>query len=329
MFEKRRKAMAKRRRRADRGLSARHLSIVIRCARIRAAAHLLSLMRCADALVVSHPGSQYCSGRVGCAFDLYAGPAADEARRRPTKRNSTASTTRLRLNLDLPPSPQKEGMHVESSDPSSWRRRVPSIAKEWAKQAAIVIAASLFVALCARVTVPLPVTPVPLTLQNFGVLAVGLLLGSRRGFAALALYLVEGAFGLPVFSPWVGGIAHIFGPTGGFLMAYPLVAFVAGWIYEQSFAPFRLGCAVSRGCGIRALRGWLSWLAVLTHSVSLAIKYGLYWFVFAEVIKVLMAAGVAARWQQSGLGYLETGLARRHYLDGQEMRPAEQFLDSS
>src|ERR1039458_10706644 len=64
--------------------------------------------------------------------------------------------------------------------------------KEWAKQGAIVIAASLFVALCARVTVPLPFTPVPLTLQNFGVLAVALLLGSRRGFAALVLYLVEG-----------------------------------------------------------------------------------------------------------------------------------------
>ena len=108
--------------------------------------------------------------------------------------------------------------------------------REYAKQAAIVIAASLFVALCARVTVPLPFTPVPLTLQNFGVLTVGLLLGSRRGFAALSLYLVEGAFGLPVFSPSIlgGGIAQILGPTGGFLMAYPLVAFVAGWIYEQS-----------------------------------------------------------------------------------------------
>src|SRR5450759_5309189 len=82
---------------------------------------------------------------------------------------------------------------------------------EWVKQAAIVIAASLFVALCARVTVPLPFTPVPLTLQNFGVLAVGLLLGSRRGFAALSLYLIEGAFGLPVFSPSIlgGGIAQI------------------------------------------------------------------------------------------------------------------------
>src|SRR5258708_2876807 len=98
--------------------------------------------------------------------------------------------------------------------------------REWAKQTAIVIAASLFVALCARVTVPLPFTPVPLTLQNFGVLTVGLLLGSRRGFAALSLYLLEGALGLPVFSPTIlgSGIAHLFGPTGGFLMAYPLVA---------------------------------------------------------------------------------------------------------
>src|SRR5437764_7746034 len=104
---------------------------------------------------------------------------------------------------------------------------------EWAKQAAVVIGASLFIALCARVTVPLPFTPVPLTLQNFGVLLVGLLLGSRRGFAALALYLVEGASGLPVFSPsalGLHGVAQILGPTGGFLMAYPLVAFVAGWI---------------------------------------------------------------------------------------------------
>src|SRR5262250_1242431 len=90
---------------------------------------------------------------------------------------------------------------------------------EWAKQAALVAGASLFVALCARVTVPLPFTPVPLTLQNCGVLIVGLLLGSRRGFAALALYLAEGAAGLPVFNPHgMGGIAQLLGPTGGFLM---------------------------------------------------------------------------------------------------------------
>ena len=92
---------------------------------------------------------------------------------------------------------------------------------EWVKQLAIVVAASLFVALCARVTVPLP-TPVPLTLQNFGVLLVGLVLGSRRGFAALALYLAEGASGLPVFNPLgIGGVAQLLGPTGGFFLSRP------------------------------------------------------------------------------------------------------------
>src|SRR5579872_7618743 len=90
-------------------------------------------------------------------------------------------------------------------------------ALSWAQQGALVVGGSLFVALCARVTLPLPFTPVPLTLQNFGVLVVGLLLGSRRGFAALAIYLAEGMAGLPVFSPvGPGGIAQLIGPTGGF-----------------------------------------------------------------------------------------------------------------
>ena len=175
----------------------------------------------------------------------------------------------------------------------------PSRTVEWAKQAAIVIGATLFVALCARVTVPLPFTPVPLTLQNFGVVLVGLLLGSRRGFAALAVYLMEGAAGLPVFSPvGPGGIAQIIGPTGGFLMAYPLVAFTAGWIYEHTSR--RFGWAVLSGFAAECVlfAGGLGWLAYWTHSVSLAVRYGLYWFVFAEVIKILLAAGFAARWNK-------------------------------
>ncbi len=134
---------------------------------------------------------------------------------------------------------------------------------------------------------------------------MGVLLGSRRGFAALALYLIEGACGLPVFSPSVVlgfGIARILGPTGGFLLAYPLVAFVAGWIYEQSSkrSSRRFGWAAISAVAAELVlfASGVGWLAVLTHSVSLAVKFGLYWFVFAEVIKVLMAAGVAARRQQ-------------------------------
>jgi biotin transport system substrate-specific component len=175
------------------------------------------------------------------------------------------------------------------------RARVP----EAARQVALVVGASLFVALCARITIPLPFTPVPLTVQNFGVLLVGLLLGSRRGFAALALYLTEGAFGMPVFSPTgPGGIAQLLGPTGGFLLAYPIVAWLAGYAMERgrkSFARAALGGLL--GEFVLFFSG-LSWLAVLTHSVAQAFRWGLYWFLFAEVIKVMMAAGIAAQWQR-------------------------------
>lgn len=178
----------------------------------------------------------------------------------------------------------------------------PSRAAEWAKQGGIVIGASLVVALCARLTVPLPFTPVPLTMQNFGVLLVGLLLGSRRGFAALALYLVEGASGLPVFSPsalGLHGIAQILGPTGGFLMAYPFVAFVAGWIYERTSRHIAWATLAGTAGEVILFAGGLGWLAYWTHSVSQALKWGLYWFVFAEVIKIALAAGFAARWNQN------------------------------
>jgi biotin transport system substrate-specific component len=168
-----------------------------------------------------------------------------------------------------------------------------------ARQVALVVGASLFVALCARITIPLPFTPVPLTVQNFGVLLVGLLLGSRRGFAALALYLAEGAFGLPVFNPTgLGGVAQLMGATGGFLLAYPLVAWLAGYVMEhgrKSFARAAMGGLLGE---IVLFTSGLTWLAVLTHSIAQAFRWGLYWFLFAEIIKVMMAAGITARWQR-------------------------------
>src|SRR5258707_11983001 len=170
---------------------------------------------------------------------------------------------------------------------------------EWTQQIVLVIGASLFVAVCARVTVPLPFTPVPLTLQNFGVLLVGLMLGSRRGFAALALYLIEGVAGMPVFNPaGPGGIAQLLGATGGFLLAYPFVAGLAGWIMERGKASFALPAAAGVLAEAVLFAGGLSWLAILSHSFAQAARFGLYWFVFAEVIKVMLAAGVSTGWQR-------------------------------
>jgi len=167
------------------------------------------------------------------------------------------------------------------------------------KQVAIVVGASLFVALCARVLLPLPFTPVPLTLQNFGVLVVGLTLGSRRGFAALAVYLAEGMAGLPVFSPTgPGGLAQLVGPTGGFLLAYPVVAGVAGWILENGRRTLARALTAGVFAEIALFASGLSWLAILTHSLAQAVRWGLYWFVFAEVIKIMSAAALADGWQR-------------------------------
>jgi len=171
----------------------------------------------------------------------------------------------------------------------------------WWIEAGLVIGASLFVALCARVTVPLPFTPVPLTLQNFAVLLVGLVLGSRRGAIALTLYLAEGALGLPVFSAGLGGVARLLGPTGGYLMAYPVAAFVSGWIAERGARSFRRGAVAAAVGEVGLFAGGLAWLTLWTHgSWYQAAHFGLYPFVFAEVAKVTAAAGLAARLPRLG-----------------------------
>src|SRR5208282_131643 len=179
-------------------------------------------------------------------------------------------------------------------------RVVEASRNEAARNVALVVAASLFVALCARVTIPLmPLTPVPLTVQNLGVLLVGLLLGSRRVFAALTLYLMEGAIGLPVFNPLgLGGIAQLLGPTGGFLMVYPFVAFLAGFVFERGTRTFFRAATAGLLAEILLFAGGLTWLYVFTHSLAKAAYLGLYWFLAAEVIKVMIAAAVAIRWRR-------------------------------
>jgi biotin transport system substrate-specific component len=176
---------------------------------------------------------------------------------------------------------------------------------EASRQVALVVGASLVIALCARITIPLlPLTPVPLTVQNLGVLLVGLLLGSRRGFAALALYLGEGAVGLPVFSQsptGLVGIAHLFGPTGGFLLAYPFVAFLAGYIFERGAKSFLRAALAGLLAEILLFAGGLTGLYLYTHSLAKAAYFGLYWFIAAEIIKVMLAAAVASRFRRGAV----------------------------
>lgn len=171
-------------------------------------------------------------------------------------------------------------------------------ALDLAIEVAVIVGATFFVAFCARIYLPIPGTPVPLTAQNLGVLLVGLAVGSRRGFMALVVYLGVGALGLPVFYPLgPGGLLQFHSPTGGYLLAYPLVAGLSGYIFERGRPTFwRAALAATAGelvlfaCGI-------TWLYVLTQSLAQAIGFGLYWFVFAEIIKVLFAAGAVRSWR--------------------------------
>jgi biotin transport system substrate-specific component len=167
------------------------------------------------------------------------------------------------------------------------------------KQAGIVICASAVIAVCARIMLPLPFTPVPLTLSNFGVLLVALVLGSRRGFAAAALYLGWGAMGLPVFaSTGPGSFAQMLGPTGGYLWAYSVIAYLAGRIAEHGDSSFRRNLVASVVAEIVLFVAGISWLAVMTHSWRQAAFFGLYPFLFAEVSKVMVASAAAVRLQR-------------------------------
>ena len=168
-----------------------------------------------------------------------------------------------------------------------------------ARKVVLVVAASAFVALCAHASVPLPFTPVPIVLSDFAVLLVGLLLGPALGFAALVLYLLEGAAGLPVFSPFgLGGIAQLLGPTAGYLMAYPFAAALAGAVRRATQPAF--GAFLSSALGAVTATGLLLfsgglWLAHLNHfSLPLTWALAIFPFLLGSAAKVATAATLSA-----------------------------------
>ena len=158
-----------------------------------------------------------------------------------------------------------------------------------------VVIAVIALALASQVAIPLPGTPVPLTLQPFVVVLTGLLIGPIDAAAAMVLYLVAGAAGAPVFAP-IGapGIARLLGPTGGYLLAYPVAAAVAGWLGagRERFGA-RLVAAIA---GILALYiGGLSQLSIITGNVTTAAVWGVLPFVAADLLKAIVAAAVSGR----------------------------------
>jgi biotin transport system substrate-specific component len=150
-------------------------------------------------------------------------------------------------------------------------------------------------AAAAQFTTPVPFTAVPFTLTPLAVVLTGAALGSRLGAASQVLYVLLGALGLAVFSPSVTlppGALRLVGPTGGYLLAYPLAAFASGWLAERgwgrryltSFGAMLVGMIVIHSGGV----GWLS--VAFTHSLTAAVAAGSVQFLLVDIAKAAVAA---------------------------------------
>jgi biotin transport system substrate-specific component len=157
-----------------------------------------------------------------------------------------------------------------------------------------VLGGALLVALGAQASVPVPGTIVPLTLGVPAILIVGGLLGPRLGAASLATYLLVGSMGLPVFAPGgVPGVARLFGPTGGYLLAYPLAAALMGLLASRRTIPTLVLGLVASLVVIHA--GGVAQLAILGGDLSIAAKAGSLPFLAGDVVKLLFAGLVVWR----------------------------------
>lgn len=179
--------------------------------------------------------------------------------------------------------------------PHSGELTTPSLLKA----TLLVLGGSLLIAACAQISLRLPISVVPITLQSFAVLLVGSVLGSRRGTLAVALYLVQGASGLPVFAEFSFGVHHFAGPTGGYLLGFLPAAWLAGSFVERGWD--RRFSTAFMGMGVATLLLFLPgliWLAVYQSlflavdefSLAILLSHGFWPFLPGAVLKATAVA---------------------------------------
>jgi len=163
---------------------------------------------------------------------------------------------------------------------------------DFVRQVGLVIGFSLLTALSAQIVIP--IGPVPITGQTFAVLLTGALLGSRLGAITMIVYLLEGAIGLPFFSGAHGGILHLMGPTGGYLVAFPAGAFITGAFAEHGWDRKFLTAAAAMAIGsiVIMLSGWLWFSLVMKTSPAITLFATVLKFIPGDIIKISLAAAV-------------------------------------
>lgn len=165
----------------------------------------------------------------------------------------------------------------------------------WLRNGGILLGGSALAAACAHTMLPLYFTPVPLSLQPLAVLLLGLALSPRMAAATFAAYLAEGAMGLPVFSPAVGtlGLAHLLGPTGGYLMAYPLAAGLISFLWRRTRRGYITALLAAAAGDLLILACGALWLSVWTHvPAPTVLAMSVLPFLPGDALKITAAAGM-------------------------------------
>lgn len=172
------------------------------------------------------------------------------------------------------------------------RARYPATLRALAREVLLLLGASIFLAMTARISVPLPFTPVPITGQTLGVLLIGALYGPRRGPLAVLAYIAEGLGGAPVFAGGRAGLGVLLGPTGGYLVGFVFAAALAGAL-GGSHRPAWLRLAAMLGASALIYVPGVLWLAVVSGGgLGAAVAGGMLPFLPGDVLKAIIAAGV-------------------------------------
>jgi biotin transport system substrate-specific component len=183
-------------------------------------------------------------------------------------------------------------MHHDADSAAVGASRAPITQTQILRRGVAAGLGALLVALSAQVVVPVPLSPVPMTLQPLAVLAVGGLLGPATGVSALIIYIALGVLGLPVFAGGGSGFLHLVGPTGGYLLAFPVAAGVTGALVGPvPRSPLRVLLACALGMVI-IHAGGVAQLALLGRDPSLAMRVGFIPFLTGDMLKVGLAAAL-------------------------------------
>ncbi|MGN6467139.1 MAG: biotin transporter BioY [Rhizobiaceae bacterium] len=158
-------------------------------------------------------------------------------------------------------------------------------------QAGAVVLGTAFLALSSYVSVPM--VPVPITMQTFAVTLVGALLGWRLGALTIVAWLAEGALGMPVLASGSGGLAHILGPTGGYLFAFPICGAFTGWLAQRGWNGSRVALAFTSMllANLLCLALGAAWLALFVGA-TMAVASGVTPFLVGAVLKSALAAAL-------------------------------------